>query len=735
MPTPTRTPIPMPVEPGAIVPSIVGDLAVQREINVGSAADMAYSADGRLIAVTAGGRVLILDGQTLAEIDVIETAATTLAFSPDGETLVTASGTVANLWRLVDGELLNKFELHGSAIMDIVFSPDGATLATASLDQIVRLWRASNAALLRQFSHFGSVHSLAFSPDGEILATGTTVGVVQWRVNDGVRLRVLTLNPNRANSLVYSPDGQNLAAATENGNIWVWRAGGAGEWLVLHGHTNAAADVAFSPDGQLLASASADGKLRLWRTGDGATLRTLSDDTALTSVTFHPDGTTLLTAAADGTLQLWGLPALVVTPTMQNPTSSTEAIAVSPLRVITIEPTEVTVVASDWQIVGSGSRFAEVTLCVDDVLWYTPDLLYEGRGLWSLDGQRWELHFSGDIVVVACDPDGAPYALVIPQVSRSAQGPTDSPPVTVYRREDGQWTEVVSWAYGYKVWQSALFFDLAVDRDGGIWLPSLLGVGNEGGVISALLHFDGSNWHIYVGADENRLDDSLALAGRTFEDLKILQILKTLPSGYDQPTTFAQGAELLLPQWMSDVDLAADGTVWISRPFLWPERFDGQRWQRMVEPQLLAHIMATLDELGVAPRDDAPTLAEYGALDGNGAAWLGVTGGVLHSEQGRWMLYHLPASEQGYGPLIPLVVGSDGSIWFWQSDTLLRYDGVNWQRFIGDDNFRQMIGSPYSYQPGLFLDATVGPDGALWIGGLRLLPGGTPLSLPKELAQ
>ena len=305
---PTVTPTTISMPPGAIVSADVGDLAVQQVVNTGSAADIAYAADSRWIAVAARDRVLILDAQTLAEVSEITTSATSLAFSPDGETLVTANGTVATLWHREDGALVREFELHGSAIMDVAFSPDGLTVATASLDQLARLWRVSDGALLHQFSHFGSVHSLAFSPDGTALATGTTVGAVQWRVGDGARLRVLTLNPNRANRFVCSPDGQNLAAATENGNIWMWRDGGGGAWVVLKGHTNAAIDVAFSPDSQLLASAAADGTVRLWRTRDGAALRTLSGfPGAVTGVAFAPDGSTLLIATTDGTIQAWGV--------------------------------------------------------------------------------------------------------------------------------------------------------------------------------------------------------------------------------------------------------------------------------------------------------------------------------------------------------------------------------------------------------------------------------------------
>jgi hypothetical protein len=43
-------------------------------------------------------------------------------------------------------------------------------------------------------------------------------------------------------------------------------------------------------------------------------------------------------------------------------------------------------------------------------------------GVWFFDGQQWEMHFDGNYAVVACDPNGAPFALVIPVLDASGQG-------------------------------------------------------------------------------------------------------------------------------------------------------------------------------------------------------------------------------------------------------------------------------------------------------------------------
>jgi hypothetical protein len=302
------------------------------------------------------------------------------------------------------------------------------------------------------------------------------------------------------------------------------------------------------------------------------------------------------------------------------------------------------------------------------------------------------MHFADNLAVVACDSEGAPYALVIPVPNPAGQDPADIPPVVVYRREEGQWTEVFTWSYGYELWDKALFFDLAVDHNGGLWLPSLLGDGTPNGVISVIFHFDGSTWHIDVSPNESRLDNPRTQAGRALMKIPKLQIHKTLPPGYEQPTTtYPQEAERLLTSWSTDIDVAADGTVWISRPLLLPQRFNGEKWQSVIELQLSAHMIATLELLGSSR---PPELATFGVLDGNGAPWLVVTGGVLHREEGRWMLYHLPTDDSSLEYLVPLATGADGSTWFWRLDRLLRYDGKIWQRFTGDENFGVTIG-PY----------------------------------------
>ncbi|MEM9008820.1 MAG: hypothetical protein AAGE59_35590, partial [Cyanobacteria bacterium P01_F01_bin.86] len=60
---------------------------------------------------------------------------------------------------------------HTDEILSVSFSPDGETIATASADSTVKLWDREGRELQTLSGHTGEVWSVSFSPDGETIAT------------------------------------------------------------------------------------------------------------------------------------------------------------------------------------------------------------------------------------------------------------------------------------------------------------------------------------------------------------------------------------------------------------------------------------------------------------------------------------------------------------------------------------------------------------------------------------
>jgi WD40 repeat protein len=97
----------------------------------------------------------------------------TLAFSPDGRTLVSGDeGGLAKVWEVSTHRELAALTNHSGWVGSLSFSPDGKTLATASADQTVRLWSTESWEEITTLrGHEFEVWWVAYSPDGRWLIT------------------------------------------------------------------------------------------------------------------------------------------------------------------------------------------------------------------------------------------------------------------------------------------------------------------------------------------------------------------------------------------------------------------------------------------------------------------------------------------------------------------------------------------------------------------------------------
>lgn len=392
---------------------------------------LAFSPDSRRLAVGGAGpvaQVWSVPGGAPAAPPIPANSAYWIGFTPDGERVVTAGGTLdaggeARLWDARDSTPDGLPLRHGHLIRHAGLSRDGRWLATASHDGTARLWSMSKATwqlMSPALPHGDRVWTANFNPaDPTRWVTAGRDGC--WRVWRGPGLgeetwkfarmevsRQARLSPDRRSLLLAFPAEVVLLHGLESSQVVRFEAGQAAGFLAA----------ALSPDGRRVATTHEDGTARVH---DARTARPLGpllpcgEPPAFCE--FSPDGRRLVVLAGTNAV-VWA-------------TDDPAAVQDAPLRLPHAAVVQTAAFSHDGRhlVTGTGSRKSGPGAFT---VWSLPDG-HRVRAE-SLPMTVWRVVFSPDgrRLVVACADDTS-----LPGEARLWDAATWEPAGAPLRHSDG----------------------------------------------------------------------------------------------------------------------------------------------------------------------------------------------------------------------------------------------------------------------------------------------------------
>jgi len=294
---------------------------------------IAFSPDGQTL-IASSGDVMLWNLQTGERSRTLNIGSRSLALSRDGQTLFSAGNGSLSIWGVPalisdsgqNEQLLRTISAHqntpqqGWGVSTVALTPDGQTIASCSPNNNgeVKVWNRDSGALLYTLKTGILGCTIAVSPDGETLATSSVrtdgsriIKVFNFKTG---QLKTTLSGAESSTSierLVFSTDGQTLISGgiyDAKRAIKVWNlATGQLRHTLSENGYQGLFSLAISPDGKTLFSKQDREKVRVWDLQAGKLKGTLPVQ-SFADISVSPDGQVLMGTDGRGDINAWSLP-------------------------------------------------------------------------------------------------------------------------------------------------------------------------------------------------------------------------------------------------------------------------------------------------------------------------------------------------------------------------------------------------------------------------------------------
>ena len=225
-----------------------------------------------IAAIEEFGNIFLFDntGPSPVIIDTISTGTMfgfSTAISPDNDKVaVGCSDGRLKIFDISTGAITNDFLAHNNWVTTLAYSPDGNNLVTGGNDDRVRIWSPNGNLLFTCKGHANEITNVKVSPDNKYVVSSSRDHTIKiWDITSGDLIRTIEGHTNDVTGIDISPDGSKIVSSSYDSTCKIWNFN-SGALIKTFGivDSGAVTTVAWSPSGDKIVTGNMLSDLVMW---------------------------------------------------------------------------------------------------------------------------------------------------------------------------------------------------------------------------------------------------------------------------------------------------------------------------------------------------------------------------------------------------------------------------------------------------------------------------------------